>query len=218
LDLGDTSGTTNKDNLGEYMRLVLYFELGKHCKIYLIDIFLLNVGVLQDLLDRLHSLPEEVHVEFFEFGTGKGLGEVIAIFEALDFDASALLAGQCPLGFLNLALEFTESAKVLADVSTSLFLVRLDKVFDDSVVEIFTSEMGVTSGGQNFEDTVVDGEKGNIEGSSSEIVNDDLGFTALLVETVGDGGGGRLVDDTEDLETGDGSGILGGLALSVVEV
>ena len=187
-------------------------------EIYLIDILLLNVGVLQDLLDRLHSLPEEVHVEFFKLGAGKGLGEVIAILEALDFNASALLAGQGPLGFLNLTLEFTESAKVLADIGAGLLLVRLDKVLDDSVVEIFTSKMGVTSSGQNFEDTVVDGEKRNIEGSSSEIVNDDLGFTALLVETVGDSGGGGLVDDTEDLETGDGSGILGGLALSVVEV
>ena len=78
--------------------------------------------------------------------------------------------------------------------------------------------MGVTSGGQNLEDTIVDGEEGHIEGSSTEIVDDDLGFTALLVETVGDGGSGRLVDDTEDLETGDSSGILSGLTLSVVEV
>jgi hypothetical protein len=78
--------------------------------------------------------------------------------------------------------------------------------------------MGATSGGQNLKDTIVDGEKGHIKGASSEIVDDDLGFTTLLVKTVGDGGGGRLVDDTEDLETGDGSGILGGLALSVVEV
>jgi hypothetical protein len=193
-------------------------EFAKILDNYLIDIFLLDVGVLQDLFNGFHGLPEKVHVEFFELGAGEGLRKVIAILEALDFDTSALLAGQGPLGFLNLTLEFTESAKVLADISTSLLLVRLDKVLDDAVIEIFTSKMGVTSGGQNLEDTVVDGEKRNIEGSSSEIVDDDLGFTALLVKTVGDSGGGRLVDDTEDLETGDGSGILGGLALSVVEV
>jgi NAD-specific glutamate dehydrogenase len=35
---------------------------------------------------------------------------------------------------------------------------------------------------------------------------------------VNDGSGGRLVDDTEDLETGNGTSILGGLTLSVVEV
>jgi len=193
-------------------------DLFKRLEIHLIDILLLDVGVLQDLLDGLHGLPEEVHVEFFKLGAGKSLREVIAILEALDFNASALLARQSPLGLLNLTLEFTKSAKVLANIGTGLLLVRLDEVLDDAVIEIFTSKMGVTSGGQNLEDTVVDGEKRNIEGSSSEIVDDDLRFTTLLVETVGDGGGGRLVDDTEDLETGDGSGILGGLTLSVVEV
>ena len=32
------------------------------------------------------------------------------------------------------------------------------------------------------------------------------------------GGGGRLVDDSENSETGDGSGILGSGSLSIVEV
>ncbi len=78
--------------------------------------------------------------------------------------------------------------------------------------------MGVTSRSHDLEDAVVDREEGHIEGTTSEIVDDDLGFTTLLVETVGDGGGGGLVDDTEDLETSNRSGILRGLTLGVVEV
>jgi hypothetical protein len=45
-----------------------------------------------------------------------------------------------------------------------------------------------------------------------------LRFTSLLVETVCNGGGCRLVDDTKNLETCNCSGILGSLTLSVVEV
>ena len=79
--------------------------------------------------------------------------------------------------------------------------------------------MGISGGGEDLEDSVVDGEKGNVEGSSSKIVDDDLLLdTLLLVESVGDGGGGRLVDDSKNGESGDGSGVLGGLSLSVVEV
>jgi hypothetical protein len=50
------------------------------------------------------------------------------------------------------------------------------------------------------------------------ILDNDLRFTSLLVETVGDGGGCGHIDDTKDLETCDSSGILGSLTLSVVEV
>lgn len=88
---------------------------------------------------------------------------------------------------------------------------------DDTVVEVFTAEMGITGGREDLENTFVDGEEGNIEGTTSEIVDDDLAFAARLVESVGDRSGGGFVDDTQDVETRDGSGVLGRLALSVVE-
>src|ERR687891_199535 len=43
-------------------------------------------------------------------------------------------------------------------------------------------------------------------------------LVGLLVEPVGQRGRGRLVDDALDLEAGDAAGVLGGLALVVVEV
>jgi hypothetical protein len=78
--------------------------------------------------------------------------------------------------------------------------------------------MGVTSSSQDLEDTIVDREERNIKGTTTQVVDDNLGFTALLVKTIGDGGSGGLVNDTEDLKTGDSTGIFSSLTLSVVEV
>ena len=90
---------------------------------------------------------------------------------------------------------------------------------DEAVIEVLATKMGVTSGGLALEDTLLDSEEQNIESPFPEIEDEDVALgLGLLVETVCDGGGGGLVDDTEHLETGDGTGVLGGLALSVVEV
>ena len=79
--------------------------------------------------------------------------------------------------------------------------------------------MGVTSGGLHFKDTLFDGQKGNIKGTTAKIENEDVAFTlSLLIKTVGNGSGGRLVDDTEDVQAGDETGVLGSLTLGVVEV
>ena len=97
-------------------------------------------------------------------------------------------------------------------------LELLDKVVDEAVVEVLTTEMGVTGRGQYLEDALVDREEGDIESSTTEIVDDDLRLAAFLVKAVGDRSGSGLVDDTKDSETSDGAGILSRLTLGVVEV
>ncbi|MNQ77510.1 NAD-specific glutamate dehydrogenase [compost metagenome] len=58
----------------------------------------------------------------------------------------------------------------------------------------------------------------DVEGTATQVI-DDHGVVALgLVHTVGQRRGGRLVDDALDVQTGDAPGILGGLALAVVEI
>jgi len=79
--------------------------------------------------------------------------------------------------------------------------------------------MSVSSSGLDLEDTLLDSKKRDIECSSSEIEDENVLLTlSLLVETVSDSGGGRLVDDTENVESRDDTSILSGLTLRVVEV
>ena len=78
--------------------------------------------------------------------------------------------------------------------------------------------MGITRSGDNLEMALVDSEDGDIESTTSEIVDEDVGVLCFLVESVGDSGGGGLIDDSEHIESGDLAGVLGGLSLGVVEV
>ena len=199
LNLGDTSGTTNEDDV--------------------IDVALLHLGVLENLLNRLESLLEEVVVQLLELGAGEGLGEVIALVEGLDFDLGGLLGRESALGLLNFTLKLTHGLSVLGNVDVVLLVVLLGEVVDDTVVEIFTTKVSVTSGRLDFENALFNSENGNIEGTTTEIVDENLAFLLVgLVKAVCESGGGGFVDDTENVETGDGSGVLGGGALSVVEV
>ena len=79
--------------------------------------------------------------------------------------------------------------------------------------------MGVTIGGLDFEDAVLDGQERHVKSATTEIEDEHIALAlALLVETVGNGGGGGLVDDTLDVEASNGTGVLGGLTLRVIEV
>ena len=87
------------------------------------------------------------------------------------------------------------------------------------VVEILTTQVGVTSGSLHGENATSDVEERNIEGTSTQIEDKDmLLLRRLLVKTVGNCSSSRLVDDTEDLKTGNSTCILGSKTLGVVEV
>mmetsp|Transcript_19994 Transcript_19994/g.22321 ORF Transcript_19994/g.22321 Transcript_19994/m.22321 type:complete len:120 (+) Transcript_19994:1250-1609(+) len=87
-----------------------------------------------------------------------------------------------------------------------------------TLIEVLSSQMGVTVRCEHFENSLVNGQDGHIEGSSTKVVHQDVLFLGLLVQAVGNRGGGGLVDDAEHVEAGNGSSVLGGLALGIVEV
>src|SRR5207245_2260272 len=88
---------------------------------------------------------------------------------------------------------------------------------DQQVINIVATEVGVTVGGDYFEDAVVQLQNGNIEGATAEVVNGD-NPVFLLIQAVGKRRRSGFVHKSENLEPGDASGVLGRLALRVVEV
>jgi hypothetical protein len=79
--------------------------------------------------------------------------------------------------------------------------------------------VGVTVCRLDFKDAVFNSEQGHIESASTEIKDEYILFTLTgLVKTIGDSGGSRLVNDTLNVEASNGAGVLGSLALGIVEV
>ncbi|PKS06781.1 hypothetical protein jhhlp_006855 [Lomentospora prolificans] len=199
LDTGDTGGTTDEDDV--------------------VDVGLVDLGIGEDAVDGLESGSEEVLAELLETGTGDGGVEVDTLEERVDLDGGLGRRRESTLGTLASSAKTTEGTSVGGEVLLVLALELVDEVLHQAVVHIFTTKMSVTSGSLDLEDTVLDGEEGDIESTTTKIEDEDVALTlVLLVETVGNGGRGGLVNDTEDIETGNETGILGSLTLRVVEV
>src|SRR5260370_19808395 len=91
----------------------------------------------------------------------------------------------------------------------------------EEIVEGIAAEVRVTVGGKTLENVAFRGgdelEDGNVEGAAAEIVDGD--FAALLfVQAVGEGRSSWFVDEAENFEAGNFTGVLGGLALGIVEI
>ena len=124
---------------------------------------------------------------------------------------------QLLLGLFSLFLQTLEGQLVLAKVDGAFLLELVGQVIDQAKVEVLAAQEGVAVGRLHFEDAIADLEHGDVEGAAAQVVDGDL-LAVGLVHAVGEGGRGRLVDDAQDFQAGDLAGVLGGLALGVVEV
>merc|ERR1719282_1489438 len=199
LHLRDTSGATDQDDL--------------------VDGGLVDLGVAENTLDWLHGGTEEVLAKLLETGTGDRGVEVDTLEERVDLDGGLSRRGQSPLRALTSRTQTTESASVGGKVLLVFPLELINEVVDKTVVEVLATKMGVTSSRLDLEDTLLNGKERHIESTTTQVEDEHVAPTlVLLVQTVGDSGSGRLVDDTENVQAGNETSVLGGLSLRVVGV
>jgi hypothetical protein len=145
------------------------------------------------------------------------LGACLVGRDERQVDARFLGRGQFDLGLLCGLAQALQRQAVVAQVDALLFLELVGEVVDDSLVEVLAAQERVAVGRLDLEDPVADVEDRDVERAAAEIVDGDLAGL-LLVEAIGEGRRRRLVDDAHHLETGDLAGILGRLALGIVEI
>jgi hypothetical protein len=81
-----------------------------------VDVGLVDLGVAEDLLNRLEGAAEEVLAELLEAGTGERGVKVDTLEERVDFDRGLGGRGESALGALASSAETTEGTRVARQI------------------------------------------------------------------------------------------------------
>ncbi|ELA00912.1 NAD-specific glutamate dehydrogenase [Cupriavidus sp. HMR-1] len=138
-------------------------------------------------------------------------------------DLGLLRARQFDLGLFSGFLQALQRQHVLRQIDALFLLELADDVVDDALVEVLATEERVAVGRQHFELLfaihVGDFDDRDVERAAAEVIHGNLAVALLvLVHAERQRCSGRFVDDALDVQPGDAAGILGCLALRVVEV
>ena len=194
---------------------------------HVVDVGDLDPGVLDDVVEGDLGALEQVRGHLLEVGAGELLIEVdgagLAHGEVLQVDVRGGRRGELLLGLLGGVLESLHGDLVLGQVHAVLALDLLDQPVDDAGVPVVTAQAVVTVGGAHLDGgeavvVLADLEQGDVEGTATEVEDEDELVLLALVQAVGQGRGGGLVDDAVHGQARNGAGLLGGLTLGVVEV
>ena len=165
-------------------------------------------------LDGVEGASEEVLAQLLETSTSKGCVEVDTLEERVDFDGGGGSGRESSFGVFAGGAETTEGTRIEGNVLLVLAFELLDEVVHEPVVEVFTTQVGVTGSGLDLEDTLFNRQERDIESSSTQIEDENVAFALdLLVKTVCDGSSSGLIDNTKNVETRDCAGILRSLSL-----
>ncbi|CAL1184352.1 unnamed protein product [Candida parapsilosis] len=119
-----------------------------------------------------------------------------------------------------ISLLFHKHSSVTGNVLTRFFLKFILEVFQQVGVEILTTQVSITSSGFNGENTTSNVQQGNIKSTTTQIENQNMsflfGFTST--QTIGNGSSSWFIDNSQNVQTSNGTSILGSLSLSVIKV
>jgi hypothetical protein len=86
-----------------------------------------------------------------------------------------------------------------------------------ALIEIVAAQGGIAAGGQDFEYAAAEFENRDIECTAAQIVDREDAFRGVI-QSIGDGRCGRLVEQAQHVQAGQLRGVFGGLALGIVEI
>ena len=180
-----------------------------------------QLGILQAVLEGAQGALEQAIANLLHLGAGKRDIHVLRAGsiggDERQVDVHRQGRGEGNLGLLSLFLQALKGHRIFTQVDALLGLEAVNQPVNQGLVPVVAAEVGVAVGGLDLKHAVTDFEDGDVKSAAAQVEHGDL-LVLLLVETVSERSGGGLVDDAQHLETGDLAGVLGGLALGVVEI
>mmetsp|Transcript_20436 Transcript_20436/g.28509 ORF Transcript_20436/g.28509 Transcript_20436/m.28509 type:complete len:270 (+) Transcript_20436:1538-2347(+) len=92
------------------------------------------------------------------------------------------------------------------------------EMIEDHVIEVFTSEEGITVGRFHLKDSTRNFQNRDIEGTSTKVINSNGLSVLTRIHSVSKSSSCRLVDDSLDVQTRDLTRIFSSLTLAVIEI
>ena len=132
-------------------------------------------------------------------------------------DLRLLGRGELDLRLLGGLVEALQGHRVRGEVDALVALEVRHEPVHDRLVEVVAAEVVIAGRRLDLEDAVADLQHRDVEGAAAEVEDQDR-LVVFLVQAVRQRGRRRLVDDALDVQSGDLAGVLGRLALVVVEV
>ena len=173
------------------------------------------------LLDRAASALDQILGQLLELGARQRQVQVlgpggVGRYER-QVDLSLGRRRQLDLRALGGFVQALERLRIVAQVDSLIALELVGEPVHHPLVEVIATQVSISAGRPHLDHTVPDLQQRDVERPATEVEHEDR-LLALLVHSVGQRGGGRLVDDSQNLEAGDLAGVLGCLTLRVVEV
>ena len=181
-----------------------------------VDLFRLEIRIFQRLLAGADGAVDDGVNELLKLRP-RNLALVALAVRQFNIEFDRRLRGERDFGVDYGLTNGLYGFGVAAEIETEIAVNIIERDRDQQIVNVVAAEMGITIGGHDFEDAVVQFENRNIERSATQIVDRD-DPVLLLVQTIGERCRRRFIDQTQHFEPGNAASIFCGLALRIVEV
>ena len=111
-----------------------------------------------------------------------------------------------------------EHGQIAGRVRSAAGLDFFEDEINQAFVQVVAAQARVAVGGEDLKNAAVQFQNREIERAAAQIIDGDFGLFGQFAQAVGQRGGGRLVDDAFDGQTGQFARLFGGVALRVVEI